>query len=200
MANGSKQPTPNIGANGFIWILVVAAGTYFVTNRPPLEGSRPPTVEKSIPELRGVQDIDARLWQDPFATVADRLTRFSELKPENCSNPELKRKLEDHCQSPLKKAPAKQLLVVSVSGAPYSEDQEARRRTRYAVLAGLNAEGFAPVDSQHIGFYWPKAERRGDSVADATQADEARPSNTPIGGSMGSTELAPLLRSLCVPI
>jgi hypothetical protein len=170
MANGSKQPTPNIGANGFIWILVVAAGTYFVANRPPLEGSRPPTVEKSIPELRGVQDIEARLWQDPFATVADRLTRFSELKPENCSNPELKRKLEDHCQSPLKKAPAKQLLVVSVSGAPYSEDQEARRRTRYAVLAGLNAEGFAPVDSQHIGFYWPKAERRGDRVADATQA------------------------------
>src|ERR1700731_4850324 len=102
MANRSKHPTPNIGANGFTWLLGGAAGTFFVTNRLPLEGSRPPTVEKSIPELRGVQDIDARLWQDPFATVADRLTRFPELKPENCSNhPELKRKLEDHCQSPL---------------------------------------------------------------------------------------------------
>jgi hypothetical protein len=171
MANGSKQPPFNIGGNGFIWLLVVAAGTFFVTNRLPLEGSRPPTVEKSIPELRGVQDIDARLWQDPFATVADRLTRFPELKPENCSNhPELKRKLEDHCQSPLKKSAAGQLLVASVSAAPYSEDQELRRRTRYAVLAGLNAEGFAPVDSQHIGFYWPKAERGGDP----THVDDVR--------------------------
>jgi hypothetical protein len=148
------------------------AGTYFVTNRLPLEGSRPPTVEKSIPELRGVQDVDARLWQDPFATVADRLTRFSELKPENCPNPELKRKLKDHCQSPLEKAAAQQLLVVSVSGAPYSEDQEARRRTRYAVLAGLSAEGFVPVDSEHMGFYWPKAEWRGERPVDATQADD----------------------------
>jgi hypothetical protein len=171
MANGSKQPTPNIGANGFIWLLVVAAGTYFVTNRLPLEGSRPPTVEKSIPELRGVQDIDARLWQDSFATVADRLNRVPELKPENCSNhPELKRKLEDHCQSPLKKSAVGQLLVASVSAAPYSEDQEVRRRTRYAVLAGLNAEGFAPVDPQHIGFYWPKAERGGDP----THVDDVR--------------------------
>jgi hypothetical protein len=56
MANDSKQPTPSIGANGFLWLLVVAAGTYFVTNRPPLEGSRPPAVEKYIPERRSIQD------------------------------------------------------------------------------------------------------------------------------------------------
>jgi hypothetical protein len=175
MANGSKQPTPNIGANGFIWLLVVAAGTIFVTSRPPLEGSRPPTVEKYQAERRSVQDVDARLWQDPFVAVAERLTRFQDLKPEICAQgqkPELKDQLrkdqfEDHCESPLKKftgAQDLQVLVASVSGASYSENQEFRRRTRYAVLAGLNAEGFAPVEPQHIGFYWPGA-KGGDEPA-----------------------------------
>jgi hypothetical protein len=28
MADDSKQQIPNIGGNGFIWILLVAAGTY----------------------------------------------------------------------------------------------------------------------------------------------------------------------------
>src|SRR5215469_13361150 len=116
MPNESKQPAFNIGGNGFIWILVVAVGTYFVTHRLPLEGSRPPAAEKSLSELRGVQDIDARLWQDPFSAVADTLTRSVELRSESCPNPKLKRKLEDHCESPLKKAAAQQLLLVSVSG------------------------------------------------------------------------------------
>ena len=158
---------PSIGANGFLWLLVVAAGTYFVTNRPPLEGNRPPAVEKYIPERRSIQDVESRLWEDPFVAVAERLTRVPELKPENCT-PEkkselkdqlLKDQLEDHCESPLKKFPSGQdvqVLVASVSGAPYWEDQEFRRRMRYAVLAGLNAEGFLPVESQHIGFYWSR--------------------------------------------
>jgi hypothetical protein len=32
---------PNIGGNGFIWILLVAAGTYFVAQQQvPLQGNR----------------------------------------------------------------------------------------------------------------------------------------------------------------
>jgi hypothetical protein len=162
----SNQPTPNIGANGFIWILLAAAGTFFVARQVPLEGSRPPITETFIPERTAVQDIDARLWQDPFAAVAETLTRSPELKPEICPKNGIKdqqdnetkdRRIEDHCQSPLNKfgAPYPLVLIASVSGAPYSEDREFRRRTRFAVLAGLDAEGFVPKDSQHIGFYWP---------------------------------------------
>jgi hypothetical protein len=61
-------------------------------------------------------------------------------------------------------------LVVSVSGAPYSEDQENRRRTRYAVLAGLAAEGFIPDDPEHIGFYWPGAARSSQGTQGAVGA------------------------------
>jgi hypothetical protein len=161
MANDSKQPAPTIGGNGFIWILLVAAGTYFVAHQAPLEGSRPPTTERSILERAGEQHIDARLWQDPFAAVAETLARSPELTPENCDSNDFKYKdIKMYCHSPLgasASVPAL-ALVVSVSAAPYSEDQESRRRTRYAVLAGLDAEGFVPKDPQHIGFYWTRKE------------------------------------------
>ena len=169
MAADTKQPSPNIGGNGFIWLLLAAAGTYFVAHQLPLEGSRPPTSEAVIAQRAGVQDVDARLWQDPFAAVADVLARSPELKPENCQpdaikDRSVKDRMKGHCQSPLNETelgwqlPKPLLVMVApVSGAPYSEQHESRRRTRYAILAGLNAEGFAPVDSEHVGFYWPAA-------------------------------------------
>ncbi len=166
MAADTKQSSPNIGGNGFIWLLLAAAGTYFVAHQLPLEGSRPPTTESFIGQRTGVQDVDARLWQDPFAAVAEVLARSPELKPENCQLDAIKDRIKGHCQSPLSESalgwqlPKPLLVMVApVSGAPYSEQHESRRRTRYAILAGLNAEGFAPVDSEHVGFYWPGAAR-----------------------------------------
>jgi hypothetical protein len=159
MADQSKQPAPSIGGNGFIWILLVAAGTYLVVQQGPLEGSRPLATERSVSERPGAQDIEARLWQDPFAAVAETLKRSSDHKPENCAPDKIKDQIKDHCRSPLKDSHRANplVLVVSVSGAPYSDDREFRLRTRYAVLAGLNAEGFVPEDPQHIGFFWPEA-------------------------------------------
>ena len=83
MAEDSKFP--NLGGNGFIWILLVAAGTYLVAQQQAsLQGSRPASTERSIAERVGEQHVDARLWQDPFATVADYLAKSPSLKPENC--------------------------------------------------------------------------------------------------------------------
>jgi hypothetical protein len=170
MAEDSKFP--NLGGNGFIWILLVAAGTYLVAQQQlSLQGSRPASTERSISERVGEQHVDARLWQDPFATVADYLAKSPSLKRENCGRDNGRSKgIETYCRPPLKPPatiqasgkPAPEVLpdltlVVSASGSSYSEDQEARRRKRYAVLAGLNAEGFVPDDPQHIGFFWPGA-------------------------------------------
>lgn len=163
MPDDSKQPALNIGGNTVIIALLAAAGAYFVAHQVPLENSRPPATEASVSERIGEQDIDARLWQDPFTAIATALTNSTELNPDNCNE-----KLKQHCQSPLNApAPAAALstpaaapplvLIVSVSAAPYAEDREFRRRTRYAVLAGLNAEGYVPEHPEHIGFYWPRA-------------------------------------------
>src|SRR5262249_55252396 len=69
-----------------------------------------------------------------------------------------------------------------VSGAPYSEDQETRRRTRYAVLAGLAAEGFIPQDPKHIGFYWPGAARsfQRAPMAVGVQSQPQSPAGAPL--------------------
>ena len=113
--------------------------------RCPLEGNRPATTERSIHERVGEQHVDARLWQDPFAAVADELNKSPELKPENCDRSNIRYKeIETYCRPPLGPpggAPFLTLLV-SVSGTPYSEDQEARRRRRYAVLAATERRGF----------------------------------------------------------
>jgi hypothetical protein len=156
MAGDSQLP--NIGGNGFIWILLVVAGTYFASHTVPLSGSRPASTERSVPERVGEQHVDARLWQDPFAAVADVLAKSTELKPENCYRRDSGYKdIETYCRPPWEGPSGLPdlVLVASVSGTPYAEDQEARRRRRYAVLAALDAEGFVPADAQHIGFYWP---------------------------------------------
>jgi hypothetical protein len=174
MADDSKQSLPNLGGNGFIWIVLVAAGTYFVAHQLPLEGSRPPTTEAVISQPAGVQDVDARLWQDPFAAVAEALRRSPEFKPENCQQEAVKDRIKNHCLSPLngtareQSLPAPLLVMIApVSAAPYSEEHESRRRTRYAILAGLNAEGFTPEDSQHVGFYWPSASAAPEATREA---------------------------------
>jgi hypothetical protein len=150
----SKQSS-NVNASGALWVLLAAAGTYFVVHTPPLEGSRPPTTEAGLHEQASLQDAESRMWQDPFAVVADKLAKSNDLKLENCTE---KLEIIVHCRSPLSpEPPAPIVLVASVSGAAYSEDHEYRRRLRYAIVAGLARKGFAPRDAQHLGFFWPRA-------------------------------------------
>ena len=123
--------------------------------------------------------MDARLWQDPFAAVADVLAKSTELKPENCYRRDSGYKdIETYCRPPWEGPSGLPdlVLVASVSGTPYAEDQEARRRRRYAVLAALDAEGFVPADAQHIGFYWPDPQPPPQEIADG-------PSGGDLGGS-----------------
>jgi hypothetical protein len=122
-----KSSTPNLGGNGLVLLLLAAAGTYFVTHQAPLEGNRPPTSETYIREQGRVQDVESRLWQDPFAAVAERLTK-GELTPQKCKD-DPNEELADHCRSPLSRHDGAPPIVVvaSVSGAPYSEDHEFRR-------------------------------------------------------------------------
>ncbi len=155
----SKQSSSNLGASGVAWILLAAAGTYFVVHTPPLEGNRPPTTEAFLRAPPSVQDVDSRLWQDPFAAIVDKLTKSTDLKPENC---DVKIEVRDHCVSPLSAAsdpasPPPIVIAASVTGAPYSEDHEFRRRIRYAIGAGLDRQGFVPRDPEHLGFFWPRA-------------------------------------------
>ena len=153
MASDDKQLGTNLASNSVVLAALVAAGTtYFVNHEAPLQGSRPAMVEPQIHEMAGTQEIDARLWQDPFAAVARSLAKLNRSEAEQrCREIPL---LDRHCKSPLTGVDEKTLVIgVGVSGGSYPEDGESRRRTRYAVLAGLHKARFVPADAQHIDYF-----------------------------------------------
>jgi hypothetical protein len=106
--------------------------------------------DQSIQEQAAPQTIDARLWQDPFAAVEKSRDKSDqrELEKQCQQNPSG----NSHCKPPLL-GTGTLVLGVTVSGAPYQEDAEQRRRTRYAVMAGLERAGFVPKDARHIDYF-----------------------------------------------
>jgi hypothetical protein len=139
MANDDKQPGTNLASGSVILVALVATGTYVFHREAPLLGSRPAVSEAGMPEPSPTQQqkIDARLWQDPFAAVAKSRDKLGkEDRERQCQNGPSD---DSACNSPLTEKDTKKnketlVIGVTVSGAPYAEDAEHRRRTRYAVL------------------------------------------------------------------
>jgi hypothetical protein len=112
-------------------------------------------------------EVEARLWEDPFAATrryeADRQQRCDKeaaarQKPtRDCMPAELTaRRSAEHLRSQLD--PDRDgtlgdalLMFVMVPGNAFVGAEEARRRTRYAVLSGLQAENYLPDNAEHIG-------------------------------------------------
>jgi hypothetical protein len=95
------------------------------------------------PKIEARQKIEARLWQDPFAAIA----KYAH-KAKNARNGDLTATEADPDDSG-KCAPFKdqldadaEVLGVMLPGGPYAELSEVRRRTRYAVLSGLERRDY----------------------------------------------------------
>ena len=114
----------------------------------PLDTSRP---KERIPQMltnHEVQDVDARLWQDPLLAVSLHLGS-SEKDKIRCEHKDF------HTLEALTKGMAQNdfwVLPVVVPGGSYAEYNEIRLRTRRAVLEALGTSGFIPNDGEHIGF------------------------------------------------
>src|SRR4029453_11281386 len=98
--------------------------------------------------------VDARLWEDPLTALsryrercADTASTAAQRSSPGCRPPSGANGLKE----PFGDNP-KGLTVVAamLPGAVQIGAEETRRRTRYAVLSGLNAEGYAPDDSKHM--------------------------------------------------
>ncbi|MFY9513201.1 MAG: hypothetical protein WAQ05_19740, partial [Rubrivivax sp.] len=143
---------------GLVVLALLTAGVIFVANKP-LESSRPVQPEQRFERSAAAQDADARLWQDPFAAVAKARERAA--RPPGTAASEAAAHSEQRFTAELErqaKAGGKGgalVLAVMLSGGPYAERSESRLRTRHAVLSGLSARGFVPVDSEHLGYFLP---------------------------------------------
>ena len=161
MANDEK-PGTNLASGSVIFVALVSTGFYFFHREAPLLDSRPAETGVSIHEQAGPQTIVARLWQDPFEAVDKALDKPGKPDPnQQCQSTQSgatpsgdSASVKSPCKS-LLTAEDKETLVLSVTvpGGPYQEDAERRRRTRYAVLAGLDRAGFVPKDARHIDYF-----------------------------------------------
>ncbi len=174
-----KSANP-LGLSTSTWIaLAVAFMGIFALKQIPFQDSRPPDHWNPVyshPASED-QDVEARLWQDPLAAVetARSASPAPDVKKPIGATPD---KVATHCPDAWDSTEAGKALVsnvhsarhmcdtvlkanaatgvmvlaVWVSGAPYAADIEDRRRTRYAVLAGLYRSNYMPMNSGHIGY------------------------------------------------
>ncbi len=164
MADQSSGP---LGLPPTVWIaLIVGLAGAFAANHSPFQDARPP--DQGVPAYRHTpsddQDIEARQWEDPFTAVAVARRAHLDVQPnasaaaDKTTPPAASRAEPPHdikrLQAAVHSHASDRLLVLGamVPGAPYADDMETRRRTRYAVLAGLSTAGYVPDDAQHIGY------------------------------------------------
>ena len=143
-------------------LIAIIAGV--VAQLKPLVSTRPSVPgEKSMPII-AVQDLDARLWQDPIAVAQKQMPApttgiAASGAPRPATDKHSLEGLAALLQCEASKIAGKILLLgVMIDAGPYSEQAELRLRTRQAVLAGLSESGFIPNDGEHIGYVttqWP---------------------------------------------
>jgi hypothetical protein len=148
--------------------IIIALTSLLLIKPSPLNSERPSIAPGGSRSYGAPQDVDARLWQDPFQAVNDA-TKNTGAKRLEIKTPDGKNvtiELSDskkqnshpseHIYSELPsqtKGEQITLMAVMMSASPTPEDHESRLRQRYALVSALANREYAPVDSDHIGYF-----------------------------------------------
>ncbi|MGA2401713.1 MAG: hypothetical protein ABSG91_08390 [Syntrophobacteraceae bacterium] len=138
MANSDQQKssfTP-----GLIIVLAGVIGA-LALRTTILETSRPGTPEPKSHACQNPQNVDAKLWEDPFACILK-----GHREGIHCTK--LKKVYADLITPSSNKI---EIFGVLIDGTPYAGSAETRRRARYAVSSALHTFGFFPRDPNRIG-------------------------------------------------
>ena len=173
MSEQNKSDDKSSQATSGIAIVALLLG-FFAAQDTILNPTRPTmtNLEKAVTE-----DVRSRLWQDPFLAVeqhrkhhtdteTEKVKSFDtyqiekesvqkictpQKQPENNKTKTTAHSIEElGCQiDRISNGKSPHVLAVMVPGGPYAENQEWRLRSRYALMAGLSASGYSPVDPEH---------------------------------------------------
>jgi hypothetical protein len=133
-----------------VMVVLLAAGV--LVKNVPLESARPTDPERVKFVSTSQQDVEARLWQDPFAAVEKH-----DKTPNPAVTPAKEMSLAPHTPKALyeriKELHNVTVVAVSVFGGSYAEAAESRRRSRFAVVSALGFHGYHPEDAGAIGYF-----------------------------------------------
>ncbi len=126
---------------------------------------------------RAEPPVDARLWEDPWrrwrvtANAAPMPRRLAAQRSSpGCRPPPGRQRPRGTLLGETPKGLA--IIAAMLPGAALLGAEEARRRARYAVLGGLNAEGYLPGDSELLRLM---RVRRCERFADCADREEVGP-------------------------
>ncbi|MCV2355747.1 hypothetical protein LNV09_16510 [Paucibacter sp. B2R-40] len=163
------------------------------------EQLRPAEKERAQSSLSAEMEVDARLWEDPFAALrryeleraerCERVVKTSGIAAcrsswEGARRPEV---LRDRLDRDGDKDVSESLVVLAlVPGNPFVGAEEGRRRTRYAVLAGLQAQGYVPDNAERIGLLEFDVQRLTNDCEAARAARRHQSLNSPEAPASGA--------------
>ncbi len=161
MAEEKKESGGLMAAVPVTAMLAILAGL-FLSSSLPYQDERP-SVRPLQAHYTAAQDVEARLWQDPFAAI-DGISNDMEKDECKSSNAEVDKNTQTqahdkkriYCNQRSNKNIT--IFAITLSGGSYQESAEQRMRRRYAVLSALINQGFAPQDEQHIGYFQTESE------------------------------------------
>src|ERR1041385_8280280 len=146
MAEGdlSSRGSSALNLNSLLVLLTVAGSVWLVSNK--LTSDRPVPPAAGARGFVGEQTLEARLWEDPFKTE-DQGTGHGKGAQTATNLDTLIEQIRERIE------PTNRVLILPVmlSGGQYSEDQESRIRSRFAIVSALGRSGYAPEDAEHIG-------------------------------------------------
>jgi len=115
----------------------------------PLESLRPAGSRATpVDRIAALQDIPARLWQDPFVVTRDP-AKAKDKAGLALQRPAAVKEIIDAYRRT--HDGDVELLAVMVNGGRSADDAENRLRTRYAVVSGILASEYAPDDPEDLG-------------------------------------------------
>ena len=158
MAKGSGES--KLALVGVVTLAVALAGVLLV--KEPLHSLRPVGTGLDVKQTTGEQSVRARLWEDPMAAVqrgmrdarppASALPKSTPSQSDESSLTQRLKPLRQAIVDRVKKDEQITVLLVTVSGDPYTESAESRIRDRYAVGTALGVACYVPEDEGHLSF------------------------------------------------
>ena len=166
MADDKKPDSNSLTTAVPVTVVLAMLAGLFLTHSLPYQDERPSSRPLQA-RYAAAQDVDARLWQDPFVAVDenqtekifvemiqnDKTLRLDAAKPADTSSSHPPTQI--YAGDTVNSENVITLLAVTLPGGPYQEDAERRMRRRYAVLSALANQRATPDDEQHIGYFQP---------------------------------------------